>query len=124
MIRLNNMSNIPYHSTKPHRQGNPSRQIYLHISKVSAIMVGICLAGVELIHIASVAEQTDTNIDDFVALDSLIFLFSCLLSFWAFRSTNLHRSLRIGQAAEVSFAIALSVMVIVAIFTAFSKISK
>jgi hypothetical protein len=124
MIRLKNMSNIPYHSTKPYRQGNPSRQIYLHISKISAVMVGICQAGVELIHIASVAEQVDTFIDDFLALDSLVFLFSCVTAFYALRSPNLSRALRVGRIAEISFAFGLLVMVGIAVFTAFSKISK
>lgn len=124
MIRLKNISNIPYHSTKHHRQGNPSRQIYLHISKISAVMVGICQAGVELIHIASVAEQMDTSIDDFLALDSLVFLFSCVTAFYALRSPNLHRALRVGRIAEFSFAIGLSIMVVISLFTAFSKINR
>lgn len=124
MIRLKNMSNIPYHSTKPHRHGNLSRQIYLNISKISAVMVGICQAGVELIHIASVAEQVDTSIDDFLALDSLVFLFSCVMAFYALRSTNLPRILRVGRVAEISFAIGLLIMVVIAIFTAFSKTNR
>ncbi len=101
-----------------------SKHVCLHISEVSAVMVGICQAGVGLIHIANTVEKIDTYVDDVLAFDSLIFTIACITAFWAFRATNIRRTLRISWISEILFMIGLGLMVIVSLLTAYSSVKK
>jgi hypothetical protein len=101
-----------------------SKHICLHISEVSAVMVGICQSGVGLIHVTTIVTKIDTYVDDCLALDSLVFLLSCLTAYWAFRSPSTRRTLQIERVADSFFVIGLCVMVIVALLTSYSSIKQ
>lgn len=101
-----------------------SKHICLHISEVSAVMIGICQGGVGLIHIGIVMSKVDTYVDDLLALDSIVFLISCLTAYWAFRSLNLRRTLQLERIADYSFVLGLCGMVVVALLTAYSSIKQ
>ena len=47
-------------------------------------MVGVCLTVIGLIRVVITLGTADTLADDFLAADALLFLISCLLSYWAF----------------------------------------
>jgi hypothetical protein len=100
-------SNGSYSTPELRRKVHLSKHVCLHISEVSAVMVGICQAGVGLIHIASTLEKIDTYIDDLLAFDSLIFTIACITAFWAFRSTKILRTLRVSWISETFFMIGL-----------------
>lgn len=51
--------------------------------------------------------------DDLLSLDALIFLFACLLSYWALRTRNTCRWHRVESIADILFIIGLVLMVIV-----------
>jgi len=67
------------------------QDISVHIFTVSSAMVGVCLTVIGLIRVVITLGTADTLADDFLAADALLFLISCLLSYWALRSRSVHR---------------------------------
>ena len=64
------------------------QDICIHIFTVSSAMVGVCLTVIGLIRVVITFGRADTLADDFLAGDALLFLISCLLSYWALRSRS------------------------------------
>jgi len=87
--------------------------ICIHIFTVSSAMVGVCLTVIGLIRVVITLGTTDTLADDLLAADALLFLVSCLLSYWALRSHGLRRMHRLERMADVIFMIAMIGMVVV-----------
>jgi hypothetical protein len=56
--------------------------ISIHIFTVSSAMVGVCLTVIGLIRVVITLGRADTLADDLLAGDALLFLISCLLSYW------------------------------------------
>src|SRR5438034_8274665 len=89
------------------------RDICIHIFTVSSAMVGVCLTVIGLIRVVITLGTADTLADDFLAGDALLFLISCLLSYWALRSRGLRRMHRLEKVADVTFIVAMIGMVII-----------
>lgn len=89
--------------------------ICIHIFTVSSAMVGVCLTVIGLIRVVITLGRADTLADDFLSGDALLFLASCLLSYWALRSRGLGRMHRIERAADAIFVIAMIGMVAVCV---------
>ena len=87
--------------------------ICIHIFTVSSAMVGVCLTVIGLIRVVITLGKADTLADDFLAGDALLFLISCLLSYWALRSRGLCRMYRLERIADVIFIIAMIGMVVI-----------
>jgi len=85
--------------------------ICVHIFTVSAAMVGVCLTVIGIIQIVIKSEGLTTLADDFLALDALFFLISCLLSYWAMRRRGLNRMHQTERIADIVFITALVFMV-------------
>ena len=73
-------------------------------------MVGVCLTVIGLIRVVITLGKADTIADDLLALDAMLFLLSCLLSYSALRSRGLRRMHRIERAADGLFIAAMIVM--------------
>src|SRR5213079_1783831 len=86
------------------------QDICIHIFTVSSAMVGVCLTVIGLIRVVITLGRADTLADDLLAGDALLFLISCLLSYWALRSRSLRRMHNIERAADVVFIVAMVVM--------------
>src|SRR5258708_6092283 len=84
--------------------------ICLHIFTVSAAMVGVGLTVIGLIRVVITLGKADTVADDLLAVDALLFLASCLLSYAAMRSPGLRRMHSIERAAAGTFIAAMIVM--------------
>jgi hypothetical protein len=84
--------------------------ICIHIFTVSSAMVGVCLTVIGLIRVVITLGKADTVADDLLAVDALLFLASCLLSYAAMRSRGLRRMHRIERAADGTFIVAMIVM--------------
>ena len=99
--------------TYPKRRANNhlEHDICIHIFTVSSAMVGVCLTVIGLIRVVITLGTADTLADDFLAADALLFLISCLLSYWALRSRGLRRMHRLEQIADAIFIIAMIGMV-------------
>lgn len=85
--------------------------ICVHIFSVSAALVGVCLTVIGIIHIVINRDKVDTVVDDFLAADAVLFLVSCLLSYWALRTRSLYRMHRVERVADAVFLLGLVVMV-------------
>src|SRR5437660_1455705 len=89
------------------------QDICIHIFTVSSAMVGVCLTVIGLIRVVITLGTADTLADDFLAGDALLFLVSCLLSYWALRSRGLRRMHRLERIADGIFIVAMIGMVVV-----------
>jgi len=89
------------------------QDICIHIFTVSSAMVGVCLTVIGLIRVVITLGTADTLADDFLAADALLFLISCLLSYWALRSRDLRRMHRLERIADGIFIVAMIGMVVV-----------
>ena len=89
------------------------QDISIHIFTVSSAMVGVCLTVIGLIRVVITLGRADTVADDLLAGDALLFLISCLLSYWALRSWSVHRMHRLEKVADAIFIIAMIGMAII-----------
>ena len=89
------------------------QDICIHIFTVSSAMVGVCLTVIGLIRVVITFGRADTLADDFLAGDALLFLVSCLLSYWALRSRSVRRMHRLEKIADAIFIVAMIGMVII-----------
>jgi len=89
------------------------QDICIHIFTVSSAMVGVCLTVIGLIRVVITLGRADTLADDLLAGDALLFLISCLLSYWALRSRSLRRMHRLEKIADGIFILAMIGMVII-----------
>lgn len=87
--------------------------ISIHIFTVSAAMVGVCLTVIGLLRLVISVREIKTFADDILAIDSLFFLVSCLLSYWALRTRIRCRMHKIERVADTIFIIGMLLMVIV-----------
>jgi hypothetical protein len=96
-------------------QPNPGRKLdenlCVQIFTVSAGMVGVCLTVIGLLRVVITLRKADTVADDLLALDSVLFLVSCLSSYWALRTRNTGRMHRLERFADRVFILALLLMV-------------
>jgi hypothetical protein len=101
--------------TEPKRDTNShlEQDICIHIFTVSSAMVGVCLTVIGLIRVVITLGTVDTFADDLLAADALLFLISCLLSYWALRSRGLRRMHRLERIADGIFIIAMIGMVVI-----------
>jgi hypothetical protein len=95
--------------TNRHRDSSThlEQDICIHIFTVSSAMVGVCLTVIGLIRVVITLGRADTLADDLLAGDALLFLISCLLSYWALRSRSLRRMHRLEKIADGIFILAM-----------------
>src|SRR6266581_8851424 len=101
--------------TNGHRDSNThvEQDICIHIFTISSAMVGVCLTVIGLIRVVITLGRADTLADDLLAGDALLFLVSCLLSYWALRSRTLRRMHRLEKIADAIFIFAMIGMVVI-----------
>lgn len=92
----------------------------IHIFTVSAAMVGVCLTVIGLIRIVITLQKADTLADDMLAADALLFLSSCILSYWALRTRKVRRMHRVERFADAIFLTAMLLMAAVSVFITYS----
>lgn len=90
-----------------------------HIFPVSAGMVGVCLTVISLINISSAVKKIDTLCDDLTALDAVVFILSCYLSYVAIKTKDRKRKLLLEKLADRVFLFGLFTMVLVCIFVVY-----
>lgn len=73
-------------------------------------MVGVCLTVIGLVRVVISIRSIDTIADDFLAVDAIIFLVACLLSYWALRRRSATRMYRLERLADIIFLLGLLVM--------------
>jgi hypothetical protein len=92
----------------------------IHTFGVSAAMVGVCLTVIGLIRIVITLQKVNTLADDLLAGDAILFLGSCILSYWALRNRKVRRRLRAERIADWLFIAAMMVMTGVCLFITYA----
>ena len=92
----------------------------IHTFGVSAAMVGVCLTVIGLIRIVITLQKVNTLADDLLAFDAVLFLGSCILSYWALRNRKIRRRLRAERFADLLFLVAMMVMTAVCLFITYA----
>lgn len=92
----------------------------VHIFTASAAMVGVCLTVIGIIRVVISLRRPDIFADDLLALNALLYLASCLLSYWALRTRNAGRNHRLERIADVVFLSALTLTAVNAGFIAWA----
>src|SRR2546429_10003855 len=96
---------------EPQREENQNQRleqdISIHIFTVSSVMVGVCLTVIGLIRVVITLGTADTLADDCLAMNALLFLISCLLSYWALRPRGWRRMHRLDRLAEAILIFAM-----------------
>jgi hypothetical protein len=64
-------------------------------------------------------QKVNTLADDFLAFDALLFLTSCILSYWALRARGYARMHRIERVADGIFILGLLGMGAICVFTVY-----
>lgn len=96
-------------------------ELNVHIFSVSAAMVGVCLTVVGIIGIIiSNNSEYATIADDLLALDTVVFMTSCLLAYTSLRSTSDVRTRHYQRLADVVFVIGMMAMSAACLIIAFS----
>jgi hypothetical protein len=104
--------------------GKPKRQleedICIHIFTVSSAMVGVCLTVIGLVRVVITLGRADTFADDLLAIDALLFLVCCFVSYAALRSRGSRRMHRLERIADSVFILAMVVMVVICAFLTYA----
>jgi hypothetical protein len=87
---------------------------------VSAALVGVCLTVIGLLRVVISLRHADTVADDLLASNAVLFLISCLTSYWALRTRSVRRMHRMERFADSVFILAMCLMVFTSIFITFA----
>ncbi|MGA8863968.1 MAG: hypothetical protein WBM09_00955 [Gallionella sp.] len=87
-----------------------------HILPSSATMIGVCMTVISLAHLIP-KHSISRHVNDLLALDSLLFLSSAMLSYFSIRRPRLAE--KFERVADVIFLLGLAVMVVVGFVVAF-----
>lgn len=87
--------------------------IAIHIFSTSATMVGICLTVIGFFKVLFQMKAIGTLGDDLLAVDALLFLIACVLSYWALRGRSARRRRITEKFADIIFLVALSMMTLI-----------
>ena len=94
------------------------RNIAIHTFSASAAMVGVCLTVIGIFQIGRL-QELNSIADNILAIDALLFLISCVVSYMALRTTTRSLRARIEKIADYIFIGALLLMSIVCILVAY-----
>ena len=108
-------------------QQEPSKEfvevdITIHVFSVSATMVGVCLTVIGLFFISRRLSHVKSFGEKMLALDALLFLASCILSYTALRARKRGRQHRLERIAEEVFFTGLAFMAIICVFIVYELI--
>jgi hypothetical protein len=85
----------------------------VQLMSVSAGMVGVCLTVIGIFKLFHNLRGAGTIADDLVAIDSLLFVTVCIISYGGMRTANRKWRLRLERTADVCFLSALTFMAVI-----------
>jgi len=81
-----------------------------HILPASATMTGVCVTVLSIVRLTEASRHINTIIDKLMAVNGLVFLVSCFISYIAIRHPR--KAFALEKYADILFLIGLSMMVI------------
>jgi hypothetical protein len=103
----------------PDQQELLEEDVCIHIFTASAALVGVCLTVIGLLRVVGQLQRARTWGDDLVAVNALLFLTACTLSYWALRTRTRRRRYRVEQLADAVFLAALCLMALICALVAY-----
>jgi len=88
------------------------RDIAIHIFTASAALVGVCLTVISIVGRITAGTLVHRMEDDLLAVDAMVFLCSCLLSYGTLRAREKRRMHRLETAADIVFLTGLCGLVL------------
>ena len=85
----------------------------VQLMSVSAGMVGVCLTVLGVFKLLRHFKGAGSLADDLVAIDSLLFVAVCILSYGGIRTASRRWQQRLERAADVFFLFALALMAVI-----------
>jgi hypothetical protein len=82
------------------------------ICPIAAAMVGVCLTGIGLLHIANAVHRHGTIADDLLSIDAVLFLLATLSSYFALRAQSRRRLHGLERVADAAFILAMLLLTI------------
>jgi multisubunit Na+/H+ antiporter MnhF subunit len=95
------------------------RTLDVHIMSVSATLVGVCLMVIGIFRVSNKMTLVNSLGDDLLALDTVGFLASCMLSYFALRAKEKRRQKLLEKLADRFFLISLTFMVLISILVVY-----
>ncbi len=89
--------------------------IAIHIFTVSSAMVGVCLTVIGILNVISSFNKIGMWQDEITALDAIIFLITCVLSYTAIKTKDRKRRLLLEKTSDIGFLTGLSIMAVICI---------
>jgi hypothetical protein len=94
----------------------------IHVFSISAGMVGVCLTAIGILRLVAVQSKAQTLGDDFLAADAVLFVLTCFLSFWSFKTGQVQLRRRLRLIVDSLFMLGLVVMVGVCAIIAYALV--
>lgn len=104
------------------RDEDRAQDLTIHVFTISAGMVGVCLTGIGLLRLIANQRQIETLGDNLLAIDAVVFMSTCFLAFWAFKSRDPRVRRRLRFVVESTFMVALLIMVVVCSLIAYTLV--
>jgi len=92
----------------------------MNVFAISAGLVGVCLTAIGLLRVFTGNTRINTLADDLLALDAVVFMGCCFLSFWSFKTTVAHRRRVLRLLIDTLFMAALAFMVAICALIAYA----
>ena len=105
---------------EPNSRMRLEEDICIHIFTVSAAMVGVCMTVIGVLRVVITLRKADTLADDLISVDAMLFLVSCLLSYWAMRTRHIGRLHRVERFADYIFVAGMSFMAAICVFITYA----
>jgi hypothetical protein len=94
------------------RECNLDEDMSVHILTTSAVMLGVCMTVVGVLHVLTVMSKVDTLGDDLLSINSMIYLGACLCAYWALRTRRRQRNVVLEHIADALFLVGLVISAI------------
>ena len=82
----------------------------MHVFTVSAGMVGVCLTGIGILRLVASQSRVQTFGDDLLAVDAILFVLTCGLAFWSFKTSDGRIRRRLRSVCDTCFFAGLTAM--------------
>ena len=92
-----------------------------HILNVSSVMVGACVTIISLVKLLEVQRHMPTHLDELLAVDTVMFMISTLLSYLSMRRARASKA-RLEHLADRVFVLALLGLTVCSLLFAFEMV--
>ena len=87
-------------------------QICRLVCPIASAMVGVCMTGIGVLHVASTVHARETFADDLLSIDAVTFLMAALSSYFALRVQSQSRLHWLERIADGTFIISMVLLTV------------